>query len=67
MRAANETRDATAVLAGAGLHPQAVALLDESGKLIERAADSFFSRRSLTREAIRALGRARAELIAGPI
>ena len=66
MRAANETRDATAVLAGAGLHPQAVALLDESRKLIERAADSFFSRRSLTRGAIQALERARAELIEGP-
>ncbi len=66
MRAANETRDATAVLAGAGLHPQAVALLDESVKLIERAADSFFGRRSLTREAIQALERARAELVEGP-
>jgi len=66
MRAANETRDATAVLAGAGLHPQAVALLNEARRLAERAADSFFGRRSLTREAIQALERARADLIEGP-
>jgi len=63
MRAANETRDATAVLAGAGLHPQAVALLDESRKLIERAEHSLFSRPGLTREAIEVQEKARALLV----
>jgi hypothetical protein len=63
MRAANETRDATAVLAGAGLHPQAVALLDESSKLTERAESSLFSRRGLTREAIKVQEKARAQMI----
>jgi len=63
MRAANEARDATAVLAGAGLHPQAVALLDESGKLTERAESSLFSRRGLTREAIKVQEQARAQMI----
>jgi mono/diheme cytochrome c family protein len=63
IRAANETRDATAVLAGAGLHPQAVVLLDESRKLIERAEYNLFSRRGLTREAIEAQEKARGLLV----
>ena len=63
MRATNETRDATAVLAGAGLHPLAVAQLNEARRLAERAADSFFNRRGFTREAIEAQERARALLV----
>jgi mono/diheme cytochrome c family protein len=65
-RARNEMDDSIAVLSGGGLHPEAVAQLNAAGRLAERAADSFFGRRSLTREAIQALERARAELIEGP-
>jgi mono/diheme cytochrome c family protein len=65
-RATNEIDDSITVLSGGGLHPAAVAQLNAARKLAERAADSFFSRRSLTREAIQALERARAELIEGP-
>ncbi len=61
--AAAETDDAIAVLAGGGLHPEAVARLDEARRLAERAADSFFSRRGLTRDAIAAQERARALLV----
>ena len=63
MRAANETGDATMVLAGGGLHPQAVAQLNEARRLAERAADSFFNRRGFTRDAIEAQERARALLV----
>jgi mono/diheme cytochrome c family protein len=62
-RAASETADGIAVLAGGGLHPQAIAQLEESGRLIERAAGSHFKRRSLIRDAIEAQERARAEMI----
>jgi mono/diheme cytochrome c family protein len=65
-RARNEMDDSIAVLSGGGLHPGAVGQLNEARRLAERAADSFFGRRSLTREAIQALERARAELIEGP-
>jgi len=64
-RATNEIDDSIAVLSGGGLHPAAVAQLNAARRLTERAADSFFGRRSLTREAIQALERARAELIEG--
>ena len=62
-RAVNETNDAIAVLANAGLHPEAIALLNESKGLIERAERSLFGRRGLTRSAVRALEQARAQLI----
>ena len=62
-RAASETRDGMAVLVGGGLHPEAVAQLNESSRLIKRAAKTLFSRRRLTREAIGAQQRARAQLI----
>ena len=62
-RAAEETNDSITVLAGGGLHPEAVAQLKAAKRLTERAADSFFSRRGLTREAIEAQERARALLI----
>ena len=65
-RATNEIDDSIAVLSGGGLHPAAVAQLTAASRLAERAANSFFGRRSLTREAIQALERARAELIEGP-
>jgi hypothetical protein len=61
--AAHETEDAIAVLAGAGLHPEAVGELRGTKRLIERAGRSLVNRRGLTREAIRAQERARALLI----
>jgi mono/diheme cytochrome c family protein len=61
--ATRDSEDAIGVLAGAGLHPPAVAHLRESIKLIEAASESHFSRRRLTREAADAQRRARAELV----
>jgi cytochrome c553 len=63
--AAAETGDSIGVLAGGGLHPEAVARLRESKRLIDRAIDSFFSRRDLTRKAIEEQEKARAFLIEG--
>jgi hypothetical protein len=62
-RAVSETGDSIEVLAGGGLHPEAVAQLVEARRLAERAASSLFNRRGLTREAIQALELARAQLI----
>jgi mono/diheme cytochrome c family protein len=62
-RAAGETDDSIAVLAGGGLHPEAVAQLNEARRLAGRAADSFFGRRGFTRDAIEAQLRARAVLV----
>lgn len=62
-RAAHETDDGIAVLAGAGQHPEAVAELQGARRLIERAQRSSINRRRPTREAIAAHGRARALLI----
>jgi hypothetical protein len=62
-RAAEETGDAVFVLGGGGLHPDAVADLTESRRLIERAERSLFGRRALTRDAIRAQERARARIV----
>lgn len=61
--ASAETGDSIAVLAGGGLHPKAVEHLEASQRLIKRASRAFFGRRSLTREAIEAQGKARARLI----
>jgi mono/diheme cytochrome c family protein len=61
--AAAETADGIAVLAGGGLHPEAVADLEDAQRLIDRAAGAFFGRRSLTRDAIRAQERAHARMI----
>ena len=58
-----ETDDSIAVLAGGGLHPDAVAHLREARRLTERAADSLFRRDGLVRDAIAAQQRARAELV----
>jgi mono/diheme cytochrome c family protein len=65
-RAASESNDGIEVLAGGGLHPGAVAELNEARRLIERAAKSLFNRRRLAREGIGALERARAQLIEEP-
>ncbi|MGH7729676.1 MAG: hypothetical protein ACRENJ_00305 [Candidatus Eiseniibacteriota bacterium] len=62
-RAGHETDDAISVLAGAGLHPDAVAELRGAKRLIERAGRSLVNRRALTRDAIRAQERARAMLV----
>ncbi len=61
--ALKETEDSITVLSGAGLHPEAVAHLKEAQRLSEKAKGSWFSRRSLTRQAIDALKRARNELV----
>jgi mono/diheme cytochrome c family protein len=61
-----ETGDNIEVLGGGGLHPQAVAQLEEARRLAERAARSLLSRRSLTREAIEAQAQARALLLEAP-
>ncbi len=58
-----ETDDSITVLAGGGLHPDAVAHLREARRLTERAADSLFRRNRLVRDAIAAQERARAELV----
>jgi len=62
-RAISETGDSIEVLAGGGLHPEAVAQLVEARRLAERAARSLFNRRGLTREAIQAQELARSQLI----
>ncbi len=62
LRTANEeTDDAIMVLAGGGLHPQAVLYLRDARALTERAASR--KSQSSAREAIRALERARDELV----
>jgi mono/diheme cytochrome c family protein len=61
-----ETGDNIEVLGGGGLHPQALAQLEEARRLAERAARSLLSRRSLTREAIEAQAQARALLVEAP-
>jgi hypothetical protein len=62
-RAVSETGDSISVLAGGGLHPEAVAHLVESRRLAERAAGSLFNRRGLTRRAIEAQEQARAQMV----
>ena len=62
-RAADETADGIRVLAGGGLHPQAVAHLQKAKELAKRAAGSFFFRDRLTREAASELEKARAQMI----
>jgi mono/diheme cytochrome c family protein len=62
-RAAHETEDAIAVLAGGGLHGEAVRELSRARELTQRALGSLFNRRGYTREARAAQERARALLI----
>ena len=59
--ALEENADAIMVLAGGGLHGEAVVILREASELIERARRRYS--RSLTQEAIEKLDQARAELI----
>ncbi len=57
-----ETEDAIAVLAGGGLHPEAVRHLTEAKRLTQKAARSFFFRGRLVRQAVKEQQKARAEL-----
>ncbi len=59
--AIEETDDAIMVLAGGGLHAEAVVILREARALTQRAGDRYSL--GLTQEALDALARARAELI----
>jgi mono/diheme cytochrome c family protein len=63
-RALEETKDASDVLAGAGLHPDAVAHLERARALEEGALRSHFLRAQHARRAARELERARERLIA---
>lgn len=58
-----EIDDALTVLAGASLHPEAVENLKDARRLARKALHSWFSRKSLTREAIAAMELARADLV----
>ena len=62
-RAVSETGDSIRVLEGGGLHPEAVARLQEAKRLTKKANRSIFSRRKLTRKTIEEQQRARAFLI----
>ncbi len=62
-RAADEIADSVRVLAGGGLHPQAVSHLQKAEQLTNKAARSFFSRNSLARDAMAELEKARAQMI----
>jgi hypothetical protein len=62
-RALSETGDSIRVLEGGGLHPEAVARLQEAKRLTKKANRSIFFRRTLTREAIEEQQRARAFLV----
>lgn len=57
-----ETEDAMVVLAGGGLHPEAIRHLAEAKRLTEDAARSFFFRGRLLRQAIEEQRKAQAEL-----
>lgn len=65
-RALHEIDDAIAVLAGGGLHPDAVAPLAQARAASEQARGSFFRRASLLQRALHALDAARARLIDMP-
>jgi mono/diheme cytochrome c family protein len=62
-RAVPEIRDSIGVLAGGGLHPRAVAHLEQAARLARKAGSSYFGRQDLIRRALRELQSARAELI----
>ena len=65
-RAVSETEDSLRVLEGGGLHPEAVAHLQDSKELTNRAADRFFGRPSLIKQAIERQRNARAQLVEIP-
>jgi len=62
-RAAHETADSARVLAGGGLHPEAVAHLREAERLVAKAKASEFFKRKHTEKAIREQQTARALLV----
>jgi hypothetical protein len=62
-RAISETEDSIRMLAGGGLHPDAVAHLEEARKLTRRASWSIFFSRRFTRKAIDEQKAARAILM----
>ena len=62
-RAAQETADSARVLAGGGLHPEAVAHLEEARRLVAKAIASEFFKRKHTENAIREQRKARALLV----
>ena len=62
-RSISETRDSIRVLEGGGLHPEAVAHLQEAKRLTEKAARSLFFRDRLTTQAIEEQNKARAQLV----
>jgi hypothetical protein len=65
-RAVHETQDSIMVLAGGGLHPDAVAHLQDAEGLVKKAARSVFFRRSRIRKAIDAEKRAKGLLVESP-
>jgi hypothetical protein len=62
-QAAAETGDSIAVLAGAGLHPEAVMHLQEALRLTKKAQCSWFSKSRYAREAIEQQAKARDDLV----
>src|SRR5881396_57565 len=64
-QAAIKTEDSIRVLKAAGLHPEAVAHLQEAKELANKAARSFFERPSLIKQAIERQRNARAQLVDG--
>ena len=60
-----KTEDSIRVLKAAGLHPEAVAHLQEAKELANKAARSFFERPSLIKQAIERQRNARAQLVDG--
>lgn len=65
-RAIHETQDSIRVLAGGGLHPDAVAHLQDAEGLVKKAARSVFFRGSRIRKAIDAEKRAKGLLVESP-
>ncbi|MFN0085893.1 MAG: hypothetical protein ACKVX9_10945 [Blastocatellia bacterium] len=61
--AIEEIADSIEVLAGAGLHPEAVAQLREAQRLADKAKGSIFSRQRETLQAVDALKLARLQLV----
>lgn len=62
-RAVSETKDSIRVLQGGGLHPEAVAHLKKTKRLIKKAARGFFFKSQRIRKAIEQQEKARAFLI----
>jgi hypothetical protein len=65
-RALIDTGDALEVLAGGGLHPQAVLQLERARGAAEAARGSLFGRRRQLERAVAALDAARAQMIDTP-